>query len=128
MKQPTIALVETDILIRYPLSHYLRECGYRVLEACTAEEARQLATARDVAIDIFVLDIAWLGDAGFALAQELRRLNEEWEIITIGSVKRAVKTAADLCEDGPNPSHASDHGNVLALIQKRLSMREKRSA
>lgn len=128
MKQPTIALVETDILIRYPLALYLRDCGYTVLEASTLEEAHQLATATDVAIDIFLLDIASLGDAGFALAQELRQLNKGWEILTIGSVKRAVKTAADLCEEGPDPSHAADHESVLALIQKRLTMRDKRSA
>lgn len=128
MKQPTIALVETDILIRYPLALYLRDCGYAVLEASTLEEAYQLATATDLAIDIFLLDIASLGDAGFALAQELRQLNKGWEILTIGSVKRAVKTAADLCEEGPDPSHAADHGSVLALIQKRLTMRDKRSA
>ena len=128
MTQSTIVLVETDILIRYPLALYLRECGYSVLEASTAEEAQRLATAANVAIDIFLLDIASLGDAGFALAQELRQLNKNWEVLTIGSVKRAVKTAADLCEDGPDPSHAADHESVLALIQKRLTMRDKRSA
>jgi DNA-binding response OmpR family regulator len=128
VKQSTIALVETDILIRYPLALYLRDCGYSVLEASTLEEARQLATTADLAIDIFLLDVASLGDAGFALAQELRQLNRDWEILTIGSVKRAVSTAADLCEEGPDPSHAADHENVLALIQKRLMMREKRPA
>jgi DNA-binding response OmpR family regulator len=36
----TILVVERDILVRQPLAQYLRDCGYRVLEAVNAVEAR----------------------------------------------------------------------------------------
>ena len=48
---PCILLVERDVIVRTPLAEYLRECGYRVLEAVTAAEARTLlAAANDITL------------------------------------------------------------------------------
>ncbi len=41
----TILVVEDEILIRMPVADYLRDCGYRVLEASDAVEAQALLRA-----------------------------------------------------------------------------------
>jgi len=40
MELETILVLEKDILVRQPLAKYLRDCGYRVLEAVDDDEAR----------------------------------------------------------------------------------------
>ena len=45
--RPCILLVECDIVVRSPLAEYLRECGYRVLEAVNTIEARELLGKAD---------------------------------------------------------------------------------
>jgi DNA-binding response OmpR family regulator len=42
MSDPCILIVEQDLLVRTLLAEYLRECGYRVLEASNAGDARTL--------------------------------------------------------------------------------------
>jgi len=37
--QETILLVEDEILTRTVIAEYLRECGYKVIEAASADEA-----------------------------------------------------------------------------------------
>jgi CheY-like chemotaxis protein len=39
ISQETVLVVEDDVLIRMPISQYLRDCGYRVIEAANADEA-----------------------------------------------------------------------------------------
>jgi CheY-like chemotaxis protein len=34
----TILVVEDDVLVRMPISQYLRDCGYRVIEAANAQK------------------------------------------------------------------------------------------
>jgi CheY-like chemotaxis protein len=35
----TILVVEDDVLVRMPISQYLRDCGYKIIEAANADEA-----------------------------------------------------------------------------------------
>ena len=58
MKQETILVLEPNLLIRHPLAEYLRQCGYRVVEAATGVEARQLLDrgAQDVDIVLAAVD------------------------------------------------------------------------
>lgn len=43
MTTASVLVVEHDVLVRHPLAKYLRECGYRVVEAITYDEAREWA-------------------------------------------------------------------------------------
>lgn len=38
----TVLVVEDQVLVRYPVSEYLRRCGYRVFEAPNGEDAQVL--------------------------------------------------------------------------------------
>ena len=44
-RQSTILVVEDALLIRLAISDYLRDCGYRVLEAANANDAQRILRA-----------------------------------------------------------------------------------
>ena len=48
----TILVVDDEVLIRMPISEYLRDCGYRVVEAVNGDEAIAVLTAADCEIDL----------------------------------------------------------------------------
>jgi CheY-like chemotaxis protein len=65
----TILIVEDEPSLRALLAGYVRESGYRVLEAASVQEA--IATARDQDIDLLVTDIVMPGGGGQTLASAL---------------------------------------------------------
>jgi CheY-like chemotaxis protein len=73
----TILVVEDEVLIRLAVCDFLRECGYRVLEAGTGEEA-QAIFGSDEPIEVLFSDIdLGSGINGFMLATWVRR---RWRI------------------------------------------------
>lgn len=53
---PTVLLVEEDVLIRMPLAAYLRDCGYKVVEAVSSTEALMVLQQPDVTVDALFAD------------------------------------------------------------------------
>ena len=72
MNEPRVLIVEADILVRNPLAEYLCECGYHVLEACDATEARQVMSEGKVTVDVVLADANGLDGSGFTLAAWIR--------------------------------------------------------
>ena len=69
----TILVVEDDVLIRMPIAQYLRDCGYKVIEAVNADEAMTVLLHRDKIIDIVFSDIEMPGSVdGFGLSKWIR--------------------------------------------------------
>lgn len=126
MKQECVLLVEADILIRHPLSEYLRECGYVVVEAVNADEARELLSKGTVAVDIVLADANPSGDTGFVLASWIRAHRPGLKIILAGTVAKAAEKAGDLCEDGPGLAKPYDHRVVLDHIRRSMAERGRR--
>lgn len=126
MKQECVLLVEADILIRHPLSEYLRECGYVVVEAIDAEEARKLLSEGKVPVDIVLADANPSGDSGFVLASWIRANRPAVKIILAGTVTKAAEKAGDLCEDGPGLAKPYDHRLVLDHIRRSIAERSRR--
>ncbi len=132
-EQTTLLIVETEVLVRSPLAQYLRECGYLVLEASHAAEARQLLSDGLKQIDIVLADIDALpadGDEdrenGFALARWIRQTYPGIQVILVGSVATAAEKAGELCEDGPPEIFKPyDHQLVLGHIKRLLAARER---
>ena len=122
MTQPCLLIVEADILIRHPLAEYLRECGYRVLEATDAGEARRIVEAGD-AIDVVLADADATNAGSFALATWLRREHPAIKVVLAGNVAVAAEKAGDLCEEEPNVSKPYDHQMVLNYIRRLLATR-----
>jgi CheY-like chemotaxis protein len=72
-RTPTILVVEDEFLIRAMLSDYLQECGFKVLEASSGDEAVAIIENVDVVIDLVLTDIRMPGAMdGFGLAQWVR--------------------------------------------------------
>jgi CheY-like chemotaxis protein len=67
--QETILVVEDDVLVRMPIAHYLRDCGYKVVEAANADEAVTVLSHKETVIDLVFTDIEMPGALdGFGLA------------------------------------------------------------
>jgi DNA-binding NtrC family response regulator len=117
-------LVERDIIVRSPLAEYLRECGYRVLEAVTTAEARELlGAADDISLVLAEGDVP--EDGGFVLRAWIRENYPDIDVILAGSVTRAVEKAGDICRDGPAISKPYHHQFVLDTIRRLLAARNR---
>lgn len=99
-RQPTILVVEDGLLVRLAISDYLRDCGYRVLEAANAEDAQRILQAAEP-VEVMFSDIdLGSGMNGFALAKWVRQAYPAIRIILTSGAARAAEEAAALC-DGP---------------------------
>lgn len=99
---PAVLLVEHDTLERTAIAAYLRECGYRVVEAVSAEEA-EAALGEHAYIDIAFIAADLPGDRdGFTLARDMKARSEGIRVLLAATVERAARLASQLCEDGPH--------------------------
>lgn len=125
MNEPCVLLVDAEELVRAPLAQYLRECGYRVLEAIDSKEARRLLSEGAQTIDIVLADIQTLGDDGFAFAAWVRQNKPGIRVLSAGTVAAAARKAGDLCEEEPPIRKPYDHQLVLDRIRRLLAERER---
>jgi DNA-binding response OmpR family regulator len=123
---PTVLVVEDDVLIRMAVSAYLRECGFKVIEAAGAEEARRILET-DTRIDVVFSEVNIPGEVGgFGLAQRIRRERPDTKIILTSGVRRSAENAGELCEHGPVLAKPYDHRDLERRIRIMLA-REGRS-
>ncbi|MBV9755791.1 MAG: response regulator [Alphaproteobacteria bacterium] len=116
----TILLFEDDVLVRMPLADYLRDCGYRVLEAGHLAEAQTLLGAR-VRVDlVFARVKPGSNHNGFMLASWVRQHHPNMKVLLSSGIAKATEQAGDLCAKGPHPAMPSEHGQVLRRIQNLL--------
>lgn len=120
----TILVVEDEVLIRLVIAEYLRDCGYRVIEAVHADEALLVLRKSELAIDIVFTDVEMPGSMdGFALAQWVRNNRPGMDVILAGSVGRAVQAASDLCDAQNSVPKPYDPQNVHDRIRRLLASR-----
>jgi CheY-like chemotaxis protein len=118
---PVVLVVEDDVLIRTVVAAYLRECGFDVVEAGSADEAIRVLEA-DINVDIVFSDVNMPGSMdGFGLAQWLRRERPGLKIILTSGVARTAKEAGDLCEHGPMLAKPYDHAELERHIRTLLA-------
>jgi CheY-like chemotaxis protein len=83
------------------IADYLRQCGYRVVEAITGEEALSILDA-GVKVDTILSAVKLQGAVdGFALAQRIREGFAGVEVILTTGYAMTAKKAGKLCEQGP---------------------------
>ena len=118
---PTVLVVEDDVLVRTVVAAYLRECGFEVVEAGSADEAIRVIEA-GLQIDVVFSDVNMPGSLdGFGLAQWLRRERPGLKIILTSGAARTAKEAGDLCESGPILAKPYDHADLLRQIRALLA-------
>jgi DNA-binding response OmpR family regulator len=119
----TVLLAEDDVLMRMPLAEFLRGCGYRVLEARSADEAILLIEDGTFTPEVVVSSVELAGD-GFGIAKWIRNNTPDLTLILTGTPRRAVDVAASLCENGPLPAPYNSqilHRRLLRAIATRKS-------
>lgn len=120
-----VMLVEADVAVRQPLAEYLRECGFKVLEAISGAEAIEALRDDRIRVNIVLADATTDG-AGFELSGWMRRHRPDVDVVLAGSIETAIAKAGGLCEEGPALAKPYEHRFVLAHI-KRLIARRTRS-
>jgi DNA-binding response OmpR family regulator len=125
MNEPCVLLVDAEELVRTPLAQYLRECGYRVLEAINLEEAQRLLSVGSQTIDIILADIQTLGGGGFAFAAWVRQNKPGVRVLSAGTIAAVARRAGDLCEEEPPIRKPYDHQVVLDRIRRLLAERDR---
>ena len=121
----TLLLVEADIIVRAPLGAYLRECGFRVLEAASSVEARSFLTNGSGTIEIVLADAQLKDESGFALAAWIRSKWPDTQVILAGSAEAATERAGKLCEEEPSVTRPYDHQLVLERIRRAAAALER---
>jgi DNA-binding NtrC family response regulator len=127
--QETILVVEDDVLVRMPIAQYLRDCGYKVIEAVNADEAMTVLLHQETVVDIVFSAIDMSGSTdGFGLSKWVREHRTALDVILTGTVPRAVNAAKALCDDGPIPKPYAPqavHDQIRRLLAARNATRHK---
>jgi len=123
----TILIVEGDVLVRMPIAAYLRDCGYKVIEAVNADEAMAVLLHKETVVDIVFIDIEMPGAVdGFGLAKWIREHRPGLDVLLAGTVPGAVHNAKELCEQGPVPKPYDAqivHNHIKRLLAARKTGR-----
>ncbi len=123
---PTILVVEDEILIRMSVCDYLRDCGYRVLEASNAAEAQTVFAAGEP-IEILFSDIdLGPGKNGFELARWVRATYPSVRIVLTSGIARMAQDAADLC-DGPLLQKPYSYASLVDQIKRLVALLGRQS-
>jgi DNA-binding NtrC family response regulator len=121
--QESILLVEDEVLVRAPIAQYLRDCGYKVIEAVNADEAMTVLMHKETVVDIVFSDIEMPGATdGFGLAKWIREHRPGLDVLLAGTINRTVENAKQLCAEGsvPKPYDAQIvHDHIKRLLAAR---------
>lgn len=119
----TIIVVEDDVLVRMAIAGYLRECGYRVIETATSDEALLVLDRSGLRVDVFFSAVEVPGALdGFALTQWVRANRPQTKIVMAGSPKSASAAAGRLCEEGPHLKKPYEPQVVEDYIRRLLAL------
>jgi DNA-binding NtrC family response regulator len=123
----TLLVVETQTLVRMALASYLRQCGYKVIEAATTCEATTVLNRHEIRMSVLLAGITSTGKLSvFELLQYTRSKRPEIETVTFGSPTGAARTAGDLCHAGP-AEHPYDPTSLESHIRQLLAHERARS-
>ena len=126
MSQQTVLVVDAEVLVRLTISAYLRDCGYRVVEAATVAEAQAVLLQTELTIEAVLADVDLPGPMdGFALSRWIRDHRPGLNVLLAGTPARAAERAADLCEKGPDLARPYEPQVVADRIRRLLAERDR---
>jgi CheY-like chemotaxis protein len=123
----TILVVEPDILVRMVVAEYLRDCGYKVIEGVSADDALAVLQAGRK-IDLILAEVQLVGRMdGFELAREIRENHPGIDVILTTGAPRAADKAGDLCDDGPleKPYEPQEVVRRIKILRERRRRSQK---
>lgn len=118
---PLVLVVDDEVLIRLIAADILEGAGYRVIEACDADEARAILEA-DVGCDVIFTDVNMPGLMdGIELTRFVQRFYPEVPVVlTSGGVPLHVLSQADPAAVVMKPY---TEANLTLAIRKALDQR-----
>lgn len=123
----TVLLVDDEVLVRLVIADYLRECGYRVIEANGAEEALLVLQQLDIRVDVLLSDAELRGPMdGFGLAKWARENRSDVDVLLAGSINRVADQAGELCDEGPQLRRPYEPQAVVDRIKRLQGSRDRR--
>ena len=127
-KIKTILVLDGDVLVRMPVVQFLRDCGHRVVEAASTDEAMAIFQKTNFPVDVVLSEIDIPGSMnGFGFAQWARSVRPELKILLAGTPERTVQNAAELCEVEPMLQRPYEHKLVRDRIKRLLAARAEQS-
>lgn len=125
-RREIILVVDDEVLVRYVISDYLRECGYKVIEASNGNEALLVLQDSSVGVGIVLSNVRMPGSIdGFELARWVRANRSEVGVLLVGTISKAAEAAAQLCEEGPMLSKPYEPQAVVDRIKQLLAERKR---
>jgi len=119
-RKTTILVVEDEVLIRMAVSEYLRDAGYRVLDASNAAEAQAVFSVGEP-VELVFSDIMMPGTLnGFDLAKWIQGLFPDVKILLASGVAEIAKRAGYKGEQGPLIAKPYSLESVLEMIKRLL--------
>lgn len=118
---PTILVVDDEFLVRALLADHLQSCGFRVLEAASADEAIGIIQHDEFSIDLVLTDIRMPGLMdGFGLARWLHTNRPGLPVILTSGDSKKAHAVKELCEERPFFEKPYDMEEVLAQVRVSL--------
>lgn len=124
MKQPVILFIESELAVREPVSEYLRECGYRVVERVSTDEAQEFLEKGGLPVDIVLADAESTGAlGGFGFGRWVKNHHPRTQVLLAGSVEKVAQEAGNLCASGPHMARPYHHQVLGNQIRQMLAKR-----
>ncbi len=120
-----VMVVDDEVLVRSELAAYLRDCGYKVVEAASTDEAMVIVREEGFRLDSILCDINVGGSMnGFQFARWVRE-QRGLDVLLAGDLDKATSAAAELCDEGPHLGRPYDPSTVADRIRQQLAARDR---
>jgi DNA-binding NtrC family response regulator len=123
---PSILVVESELLVRLVVVHYLQECGFKVLGVANSEEAIT-ALESDLQIDLVFVSVKSPNEPdGFKLSQWVRINRPQTGLLLISGDAKVAQAARELCQNEPFFANPYDLHAIVLHIRRLIDSRPPR--
>lgn len=114
-----LIVADGDVLVRSALADYLRDCGYRVIEAASSDEVITVLQDKTLEIGTLLADADLPGSLNaFALRLWVKEHGSDVHVVLAGNTRTAAEAAGELCDDGPELKRPYEPQSVVDYIKR----------
>ncbi len=117
-----LIVADGEVLIRNALAAYLRDCGYKVIEAASSDDIMTVLEDGATAPQLILSDAVLGGTINaFELRIWVRQRFPDVHMVLAGSVEAAARAAGHICEQGGHVRKPYDPQAVVQHIKRLLA-------